>query len=65
MERSIVSNCSDIRKAKGTESFMNRLMTIPFTFVLLNLAAVVGLFHFIRGSHDIWFRYRRDPHNAH
>jgi succinate dehydrogenase hydrophobic anchor subunit len=43
---------------------MNRFLAIPFTFVLLNLAAVVGLFHFIRGSNDIWFRYRRSPHNA-
>jgi len=43
---------------------MTRIVAIPFTFVLLNAAAVVGLFHFVRGSSDIWFRYQRSPRDA-
>jgi hypothetical protein len=43
---------------------MTRVVAIPFTFVLLNAAAVVGLYHFIKGSSDIWFRYQRSPRDA-
>jgi biofilm PGA synthesis N-glycosyltransferase PgaC len=30
---------------------------IPYTFVLVNWAAVVGLYHFLRGQHDAWSGY--------
>jgi hypothetical protein len=26
----------------------------PYTFVLMNWAAVAGLYYFVRGSRDIW-----------
>jgi hypothetical protein len=29
----------------------------PYTFVVMNWAAVVGLYHFLRGQHDVWSGY--------
>lgn len=37
---------------------MKRLLKIPYTFVLLNWAAVAGLFHFLRGHKDVWTKNR-------
>ena len=37
---------------------MKRLMLIPYTFVLMNWAAVAGLYHVLCGTEDIWFPYR-------
>ena len=37
---------------------MMRLISIPYTFVLMNLAAVVALMRFARGTHDVWTLYR-------
>lgn len=39
---------------------MKRLLLIPYTFVLLNWAAVVGLYCFVRRYRDVWTRYRRE-----
>jgi hypothetical protein len=33
---------------------MMRFLSVPYTFVMLNLAAVMGLLQFIRGKRDIW-----------
>ena len=33
---------------------MKSLVSFPYTFVLMNWAAVVGLYHFLRGQHDVW-----------
>ena len=33
-----------------------RYFTLPYTFVLLNYAAVVGLIHFIRGNGNVWVK---------
>ena len=33
---------------------MKSLVLFPYTFVLMNWAAVVGLYHFLRGQHDVW-----------
>lgn len=30
------------------------LLLVPYTFVLMNWAAVAGLYYFTRGSRDIW-----------
>ncbi len=37
---------------------MKRALLISYTFVLMNWAAVVGLFHFVLGHKDIWVRHR-------
>ncbi|HEY3127939.1 MAG TPA: hypothetical protein VGL91_00645 [Acidobacteriota bacterium] len=37
---------------------MKRALLIPYTFVLMNWAAVAGLYHFLRGHKDIWKTYR-------
>jgi hypothetical protein len=36
---------------------MKSLVLFPYTFVLMNWAAVVGLHHFLRGQHDAWSGY--------
>ena len=36
---------------------MRALLSVPCTFVVLNCAAVFGLYHFLRGSRDIWIHY--------
>jgi hypothetical protein len=33
---------------------MKRLLSFPYTFVLMNWAAVAALYYFIRGKRDIW-----------
>jgi hypothetical protein len=35
---------------------MKRLVLFPYTFVLMNWAAVAGLYHAVRGTQDIWSR---------
>lgn len=36
-----------------------RILLIPYTFVLMNWAAVAGLYHFLSGTGtDIWLDYR-------
>jgi hypothetical protein len=36
---------------------MKSLVLFPYTLVLMNWAAVVGLSHFVRGRHDVWSGY--------
>lgn len=31
-----------------------KIVLVPYTFVLMNWAAVAGLYYFARGSQDIW-----------
>lgn len=31
-----------------------RVLLVPYTFVLMNWAAVAGLYHFARRSKDVW-----------
>jgi hypothetical protein len=33
---------------------MKRFLSLPFTFVLMNWAAVAGLYCFITGKKDVW-----------
>jgi hypothetical protein len=33
---------------------MTRLLSVPYTFVMMNWAAVMGLFYYIRGTRNIW-----------
>jgi hypothetical protein len=35
-------------------SALRKLSMFPYTFVLMNVAAVAGLFYFMRGSAGIW-----------
>ena len=37
---------------------MKRIALIPHMFVLLNWAAVVGLYYFIRGRSDVWTQHK-------
>ena len=46
---------------------MKKVLLIPYTFNLLNLASVAGLYHFIRrtAASDIWIeRTAMDFHKA-
>jgi len=33
---------------------MKRLVSLPFTFALMNWAALAGLYYFITGKKDVW-----------
>jgi hypothetical protein len=33
---------------------LRKLVLVPYTFVLMNCAAVAGLFYFTRGSAGMW-----------
>jgi len=35
---------------------MTRFLSIPYTFVMLNWAAVLGLLRFLRGTRNVWHR---------
>jgi hypothetical protein len=41
---------------------IRKLTLIPYTFVLMNWAAVAGLYYFIQGSAGIWNSVR--PHSS-
>ena len=33
---------------------MKRLLSLPYTFVLMNWAAVAGFYYFVTGKKDVW-----------
>jgi hypothetical protein len=35
---------------------MRRLVSLPYTFVLMNWAAVAGLYCFVTGKKDVWLK---------
>jgi hypothetical protein len=35
---------------------MRRLVTLPYTFVLMNWAALAGLYCFVTGKKDVWLK---------
>jgi hypothetical protein len=35
---------------------MKRLLSLPYTFVLMNWAAIAGLYYFITGKQDVWLK---------
>jgi hypothetical protein len=37
---------------------MKRLISLPYSFVLMNWAAVVGLYYFVSGKKDVWLSGR-------
>jgi len=37
---------------------MRTILVTAYTFVLMNWAAVAGLYHFARGSENLWIRLR-------
>jgi len=34
---------------------MKRVLSLPYSFVVMNWAAVIGLFYFLSGKKDVWF----------
>jgi len=43
---------------------LRKLLSIPYTFVLMNWAAVAGLYYFIQGSAGIWTSVRARPRDT-
>jgi hypothetical protein len=37
---------------------MRRLLSLPYTFVLMNCAAVAGFYYFVTGKKDVWLKSR-------
>jgi len=35
---------------------MRKLLSLPYTFVLLNWAAMVAFFYFVTGKQDVWVK---------
>ena len=35
---------------------MKRLFTLPYTVVLMNWAALAGLYYFLTGRKDVWLK---------
>jgi hypothetical protein len=33
---------------------MSRVLSLPYTFVLMNWAVVAGLYYFVTGNKDVW-----------
>jgi hypothetical protein len=33
---------------------MKRFLSVPYTFVLMNWAALAGLFYYVTGKKDVW-----------
>jgi hypothetical protein len=44
---------------------LGKIMLIPYTFVLMNWAAVSGLYYFARGSRHIWNPVAAGAHRRH
>lgn len=40
---------------------MKQILNIPCMFVLMNWAAVLGLYYFLRGRKNVWLEYRLGP----
>jgi hypothetical protein len=38
---------------------LRQVLSIPLSFVLMNCAAVIALYHFLRGSRNIWKEHGR------
>lgn len=36
------------------QNMFRKLLLVPFTFVLMNWAAVAGLYYFSRGTRNLW-----------
>jgi hypothetical protein len=36
------------------ENKLRKVLLLPYTFMLMNWAAVAGLYYFTRGSRDLW-----------
>jgi hypothetical protein len=35
---------------------MKRMLSLPYTFVVMNWAAVTGLYYFLTGKKDLWLK---------
>jgi len=41
---------------------MIRMLSLPYTFVLMNWAVLAGLYHFVMGNKDVWAK-TKFPHS--
>jgi hypothetical protein len=55
--RSVSPTARNLEHTAQPSRKMKSLVLFPYTFVLMNWAAVVGLYHFLRGQHDAWSGY--------
>jgi len=37
---------------------MKRMFSFPYTFILMNWAAVAGLYYFVTGEKNIWLKHK-------
>ncbi len=42
---------------------MKKLLLVPYVFVVMNWAPIVGLYHFLRkgAGENLWLEYKLDP----
>lgn len=40
---------------------MKRMLSLPYTFVLLNLAALVAFYYFVTKQGDVWVKNQTPP----
>jgi hypothetical protein len=55
--RSVSATARNLEQRAQLSRQMKSLVLFPYTFVLMNWAAVVGLYHFLRGQQDVWSGY--------
>jgi hypothetical protein len=50
------AGCCNVQRGseKVMRNMFQKLLLVPFTFVLMNWAAVAALYYFSRGSRDLW-----------
>jgi hypothetical protein len=55
--------CTSVRVRVGRT--LEKIILIPYTFALMNWAAVAGLYYFAHGSRDIWNPVAARAHRRH
>ena len=40
---------------------MKKLLTLPYTFVLLNWAALIAFYYFVTNRQDVWVKTQTPP----
>jgi hypothetical protein len=43
---------------------MSRMLSLPYTFVLMNWAVLAGLYHFVTGNKDVWTKTKSSHSHA-
>ena len=44
---------------------MKRLILLPYTFVIMNWAAIAGLYYFVIGKKDVWSKGKSSHSHKH